>query len=170
MSSSPSRAQGGSVRIGPVSLFSLVIVLCLAVMAVLAVTTAQAAYSAAEKQARFTTDTYVNEQAAQNFVAEVDGALAAVRAGAADGPSADAEATAEASLLAVQAVLSRYDNAYLQGSQAHVEFTCESGRALSVVLTIRADATYEISQWRATTQWNEAGSGETLWSGSAQSR
>ncbi|WP_165171388.1 S4A5 electrogenic sodium bicarbonate cotransporter 4 [Adlercreutzia sp. ZJ242] len=165
MSSNPHAGQGGSVRIGPVSLFSLVIVLCLAVMAVLAVTTAQAAYSAAEKQARFTTDTYVNEQAAQSFVAEVDGALAAVRA------SASAEGDlASAALLAVQDVISGYEGASLQGSQACVEFACDSGRTLSVVLTIRPDATYEISQWRATTQWNEAGSGEVLWSGSAQSR
>ncbi|WP_165053628.1 MULTISPECIES: S4A5 electrogenic sodium bicarbonate cotransporter 4 [unclassified Adlercreutzia] len=167
MSRNSHAGQGGSVRIGPVSLFSLVIVLCLAVMAVLAVTTAQAAYSAAEKQARFTTDTYVNEQAAQGFVAEVDGALAAVRAGASAGAEGD---TASAALLAVQDVISGYEDAYLQGSQAFVEFTCDSGRTLSVVLTIRPDATYEISQWRATTQWNEAGSGEVLWSGSAQSR
>ena len=37
----------GSVRMGPVSLFTLVIILCLAVLAVLAVTTAQACRSEA---------------------------------------------------------------------------------------------------------------------------
>ena len=59
----------GSVRIGPISLFALVIILCLAVMAVLSVTTAQATYAAAERQASFTTDTYANERAGQELVA-----------------------------------------------------------------------------------------------------
>ena len=61
-------STNGSVRIGPISLFTLVIILCLAVMAVLSATTAQATYSAAEKQALFTNDTYQNEQAAQSAV------------------------------------------------------------------------------------------------------
>lgn len=62
-------STNGSVRIGPISLFTLVIILRLAVMAVLSATTAQATYSAAEKQALFTNDTYQNEQAAQSAVA-----------------------------------------------------------------------------------------------------
>ena len=68
------------MRIGPISLFALVIILCLAVMAVLSVTTAQATYAAAERQASFTTDTYANERAGQELVADVDAALAPVRA------------------------------------------------------------------------------------------
>lgn len=68
-------STNGSVRIGPISLFTLVIILCLAVMAVLSATTAQATYSAAEKQALFTNDTYQNEQAAQSAVAVIDAAL-----------------------------------------------------------------------------------------------
>ena len=70
----------GSVRIGPISLFALVIILCLAVMAVLSVTTAQATYAAAERQASFTADTYANERAGQEFAADIDAALAPVRA------------------------------------------------------------------------------------------
>ena len=68
-------STNGSVRIGPISLFTLVIILCLAVMAVLSATTAQATYSAAEKQALFTNDTYQNEQAAQSAVAVIDAAI-----------------------------------------------------------------------------------------------
>ncbi|WP_241158196.1 S4A5 electrogenic sodium bicarbonate cotransporter 4 [Adlercreutzia sp. ZJ138] len=172
MSSNIRMTRGsGSVRIGPVSVFSLVIVLCLAVMAVLAVSTAQAAYTAAEKQAWFTSATYNNEQAAQSFVAEIDGALAGVRTdrSAANAEEANADVVADA-LVAVADVISAYEGAYIDGNQVGAEFSSDSGRTLSVVLTIRDDATYEISQWRATTQWNEAGSGEVLWSGSAQSR
>lgn len=155
--------RDGSVRIGPVSVFSLVVILCLAVMAVLTVTTAQAAYTAAEKQARFTTDTYLNEQAAQNFVAEIDGALADARSDAGTSPNL------KNALAAVEPVVASYDDAAIVDDQVQADFTTENGRTLSVVLTIKDDATYEISQWRATTQWNEADSGEILWSGSSRS-
>lgn len=148
----------GSVRIGPVSLFSLVIVLCLAVMAVLTLTTAQATYAAAEKQARFAADTYANEQAAQNLVAEVDAALAPVRA--AGGSRTDA-------LAAVADALAQADGAALDGNRVQATFETDSGRTLSVVLTVNDNATYTVSQWKATTQWNDTDSGEKLWSGAA---
>ena len=113
-------STNGSVRIGPISLFTLVIILCLAVMAVLSATTAQATYSAAEKQALFTNDTYQNAQR--------------------------------------------------DGSRVLMTFASPSGRTLDVELTITSNATYEISQWKATTQWTNDGPGATLWSGAAQTR
>lgn len=149
----------GSVRIGPISLFALVIILCLAVMAVLSVTTAQATYAAAERQASFTTDTYANERAGQELVADVDAALAPVRA--AHGGLAEA-------LSAVRAALP--EGAELDGSTVKAEFTADSGRTLAVVLEICADATYSVASWKATTLWTENGAGETLWSGAAQTR
>ena len=109
-------STNGSVRIGPISLFTLVIILCLAVMAVLSATTAQATYSAAEKQALFTND------------------------------------------------------AQRDGARVLMTFASSSGRTLDVELTITANATYEISQWKATTQWTNDGPGATLWSGAAQTR
>ncbi len=66
----------GSVRIGPISLFTLIIILCLAVLAVLSVTTARAELSITERQAATTTETYQLETVGQQFVAAVDGALA----------------------------------------------------------------------------------------------
>lgn len=71
----------GSVRMGPISLVSLVIVLCLAVMCMLSVTTARAMYYSSERQASSTTDVYLCEQAGQKFLANVDGVLASVREG-----------------------------------------------------------------------------------------
>ena len=67
----------GSVRIGPISLFTLIIILCLAVLSVLSLTTARAELSVTERQAATTTETYQLEAAAQTFVAEVDAALSA---------------------------------------------------------------------------------------------
>lgn len=66
----------GSVRIGPISLFTLIIILCLAVLAVLSVTTARAELSVTERQAATTTETYQLEVRGQEFLAAVDGALA----------------------------------------------------------------------------------------------
>lgn len=149
----------GSVRIGPISLFALVIILCLAVMAVLSVTTAQATYAAAERQASFTADTYANERAGQEFAASIDAALAPVRA--AGGGLAEALAAVRAALPA---------DAELDESTVKAEFTADSGRALAVVLQIHADATYSVASWKATTLWTENGAGETLWSGAAQTR
>lgn len=149
----------GSVRIGPISLFTLVIVLCLAVLGVLTVTTAQATYAAADKQATFTEDTYANEDAAQRLVSQVDGALAGVR---------ESGGGLSAALAAVDRILP--DNAERDGSTVRATFSTESGRTLAIELTIRANATYEIASWKATTQWTNAGSGETLWAGAAQTR
>ena len=147
------------MRIGPISLFALVIILCLAVMAVLSVTTAQATYAAAERQASFTADTYANERAGQEFAASIDAALAPVRA--AGGGLAEALAAVRAALPA---------DAELDESTVKAEFTADSGRALAVVLQIHADATYSVASWKATTLWTENGAGETLWSGAAQTR
>ena len=55
----------GSVRIGPISLFTLIIVLCLAVLTVLSVTTSLAELSTTERQAATTTETYQLESVGQ---------------------------------------------------------------------------------------------------------
>ena len=149
----------GSVRIGPISLFTLMTVLCLAVLGVLSISTAQATYAAAEKQAAFTADTYVNESAAQNLLANVDETLASVR---------KAGGSLDAALVAVDGMLP--SNAKREGTTVSAKFSTESGRALDIELTVRANATYEITAGKATTQWPNASSGETLWSGAAQTR
>ena len=79
----------GSVRIGPISLFTLIIILCLAVLAVLSVTTARAELSVTERQAATTTETYQLEVRGQEFLAAVDGALATGDAAALEAVLAD---------------------------------------------------------------------------------
>ena len=125
----------GSVRIGPISLFTLIIVLCLAVLTVLSVTTSLAELSTTERQAATTTETYQLEAVGQQFVADVDAALA--------------EGTLED-------VLQRYSDS--------ATFSMESGRTLAIVLRIQND-TYTIEQWKVTTEWTDDGTGENLWLG-----
>lgn len=149
----------GTVRIGPVSLLSLTIIVCLAVMAVLAAATAQATYAAADKQTRFVDDTYANERAAQDLVSEIDAALAPIRA--AEGNQAEA-------LAAVESALAARNEASLNGNQVDASFVANSGRTLDVTVYINGDATYTVARWSATTQWNDTDPDDVLWSGSTQ--
>ena len=78
----PSQVQQPErVRIGSVSLFALVVIIGLAVLAVLAFSTANASLTMSQRQATATSELYLAETAAQEFVAGVDGVLAGARAG-----------------------------------------------------------------------------------------
>lgn len=134
----------GSVRIGPISPFTLIIVLCLAVLTVLSVTTSLAELSTTERQAATTTETYQLESVGQQFVADVDAALA--------------EGTLED-------VLQRYsDSTVRDGELISATFSMESGRTLAIVLRIQNN-TYTIEQWKVTAEWIDDGTGENLWLG-----
>lgn len=168
----------GSVRMGPISLFTLIVVLCLAVMVVLSLATAQAGFAVTQRQASTTSDTYRNEVAAQEFVAGVDAALATVRNGdngdngdASGDSAADAVPPAHGSKMgaacaAVSAALPALsaNEAYIDGNMVHATFTVESDRSLSIALEITDGATYKVVSWKATTLWTEEAGGN-LWQG-----
>ena len=78
------------------------------------------------------------------------------------------QSTLDEALAAVDEALPA--DAQRDGSRVLMTFASPSGRTLDVELTITANATYEISQWKATTQWTNDGPGATLWSGAAQTR
>ena len=116
----------------------------LAVLTVLSVTTSLAELSTTERQAATTTETYQLESVGQQFVADIDAALA--------------EGTLED-------VLQRYsDSAVRDGELISATFSMESGRTLAIVLRIHHD-TYTIEQWKVTTEWTDDGTGENLWLG-----
>lgn len=166
---------------GPISLVALVIVLCMAVMCVLSITTAQAMYSATNRQADATVEVYACEQAGQQFLANVDKTLADVRANGASKASAlealraegdnlvaninivAPEGISEATTIssAVEITANDADESALSAT-----FVTESDRRLSVTLAIDEDATYRILSWKTTTFWNNYDtSSDTLWSG-----
>ena len=70
------------VRMGPITVLSMVIVLSLATMAVLSFTTARAAQRTADKQIQAVQALYECETQGQRFVADVDAVLAQQAAGA----------------------------------------------------------------------------------------
>lgn len=143
----------GSVRMGPISIFTLIVLLSLAVLGVLTIATAQASYASAEKQVSFTTDTYQNEIAGNDLVALVDEELTKARSNGADRASALSSLTKKLP-----------DNASIENNAIHAEFIEESGRTLTIVLEVTNGVKYSIAQWKTSTQWVLDDS-KTVWSG-----
>ncbi len=122
------------VRIGPLTILSMVIVLGLATMAVLSFTTARASQLTAQKQADSIQALYENERAGQDFLAQVDEELSRMRGGAAGAQDAAA---------AVRAAVQDDDS---QGREVSKSFTA-GNRTLKVVLAIQDDLTYSVEHW-----------------------
>lgn len=157
--------QGGSVRIGPVSMFTLIAVICLAVLAVLAITTANASYKMAKLQADSTNEQYVAESAAQDFVALADTQINQVQ-GAGVSRVAAFNSSLDATVAQVQKDIGNgiTVSAQTQDNRIKAQFTCTNGRMLDIVLKVEDSGSYEIVQWEMTATRNDA-QAENLWSG-----
>lgn len=157
------------VRIGPISLFTLIIVLCMAVLAVLAFSTGNASLVMAQRQADATTQLYLDETAAQEFVAQVDATLAETRAAGGNGAvGADSvrASLAQMTAAAEEAAKGQVEaTASMEGRQIAAEFNCQNGRLLQVTLSIRDDATCRIDKWKMTAVQNEPEPEGRLWTG-----
>ncbi len=169
MARKPEPAATGSVRMGPISIFTLVIVICLAVMATLALTTARADAALAERQASFTSDDYANERLGQAFLAEADAVLASARATGLGPAEAAAALAGELDNLAARAAnAAAADGHTLQaqanGSAISVRIDAPSGRTLAIGLAVTDDSELSISYWKPSTTWTEDTS-DTLWMG-----
>ncbi|MCI1666230.1 MAG: hypothetical protein LKI25_07735 [Atopobiaceae bacterium] len=155
-------------RIGPITLLTLVAVICLSVMAVLVATTANASEALSVRQASYTSDAYLLEDAGQRFVSKVDDSLAEVRAagGSADEASSAVDADLPSITTAVKGEVVRADvEASVDGDTVSATLTCASGRRLDVTLTIGDGASVDVSAWRLSTVTDDGNGDETLWSG-----
>ena len=148
------KSQVENVRMGPLALFTLVVVLCLSVLAVLSVSTANATLALSERRASATRQLYLDEQAAQTFVATLETALV-------DGMDATAARTAaeQAAREAVApqlvsdeqlTVTSDYQNRVFDAS-----FDCGNGRQLDISLHQEEDGSLSVQKWRFTAVVNE---------------
>lgn len=159
-----------TVRMGPISVFALVIILCLAVLGVLSVTSASAGSALAQRQAEFTADDYRNEIAGQSFYARADDVLAQVRAQGGDAQAAAAALDAAVAQIAQEASSDAGSqttvSASLEGGELAVHIQAQSGRCLDVEFAIQPDATLSVAAWKATTLWAEDTT-DHLWTGGA---
>ena len=181
-----------TVRMGPISVFALVIILCLAVLGVLSASTATAGSSLAQRQASFAADDYRNEVAGQQLYAAADDALAPVRA--AGGDAAAVSAALEAALPDITAaaqegfaegefVSAEPDaasgasaasapadpaipsvQASIEGSTLSAHIQSSSGRCLDIQLEAQPDGTLAVTAWKATTLWVEDDT-DVIWQG-----
>ena len=161
--------RGDNVRIGPISVITLIIVICMAVLAVLSASTSNASATIANRQAEGNRLMYLNECAGQEFVASIDDVLAPVRR---------AGGTAEAGASAVRVSLDKICAnareagggqvdcvANIEGTTVTAEFICENTRKLNVAITIRNGGTYRIEEWKMTSAQNQADATGSLWAG-----
>lgn len=169
--------QDQGVRIGPISLFTLVAALGMAVLAVLTISTAKAMSALSERTAMMAYEAYEAESCAQAFVAEVDESLATVRASGGDRAAALRAlelALPDAVLRSAKLAGFGRDSAArvtgtaeIDGNAVVARFDTTSGRRLDVRIAIGKDVTYTIAEWKATSQAGSVEIQENLWSGTS---
>lgn len=169
MASRVSGRRPDNVRIGPISIITLIAVICMAVLAVLTASTANATMTISQRQSDGAKEMYLNESAAQEFVAGIDDVLAPVRAGK---PKAgDAMALVSSSLDAVcEAARAAADGkvavtANIEGNIVKAEFVGQKMRRLSIAISIQDNATYRVEKWKAAAAQQEAQTMGNLWTG-----
>ena len=149
------RAQGSTpehVRIGSISVFALVVIICLAVLAVLSLSTANASLIMSQRQADALSQQYLGERAAQEFLAGVDDKLSK---GGNAGMEVVVASLDDLCAAAQNAAKGRVQaRAQVVGDKVIADFTCDSGRVLTVEITVR-DGTYRIDKWEMSAVQNE---------------
>lgn len=158
--------QNEGVRIGPISLVTLISVLLLAVLAMLCVTTANATRTMADRQAASVAETYQLDACGQALLAGVNTQVAGTAS------AADAAAAVSGQLPQLQQqALSQANGQDVQISAkvegATVVFTAAlpSGKALNGAIALNENGTASISEWKLSTTQQETE--QALWSGSS---
>ena len=163
------RSRNTGVRIGPISLLTLISVLLLAVLSMLCITTTKAASAMTDRQVESVSQTYALDSCGQWALAVVDETLQS------GGSAADA----------ASAMLGRWDSIKQQavsdvaaagnltltanssGDVLNFEISADSGKALNAQVRV-SGTTYQIEKWQTATtlQMPE----ETLWSGASSTK
>ena len=161
-----------NVRIGPISILTLIAIICIAVLAVLAISTSHASLVISERQAISTNNMYLDEMAAQEFVAQIDEQLALIRL---PGGRAVSDTAAE------QAINATLDNviqtardsvngrvqitAEYKNNELRADFTTDNVRTLSILLEIMPDGSCRVQEWKMAAVENETPPEGELWTG-----
>ncbi len=142
-----------AVRMGPTAVITLLVVIALATLSVLSLTTAYASQTAAAKQDDAVRALYANEVQAQEFLAQTDGQLLEMQGGSV-APEAAAEAVCA--------------KPFAEGAHASgrtIEAAFQTGfRTLTVTLEIQDDLTYQITSWKTASNIDTSEQ-ITLWNG-----
>lgn len=181
------RIAGAPLRMGMLNILMVVIALCLAVLAVLALSTARAGAALSERQASNVRETYAVEAVGEQLAAQLDVALASFAEGgipadrlldAANRSLQDYAALrmqqtdlVDAGIQFESAVLSSAEMDEALGAAAatdgtlgalKVQVTGPSGHALFALFALNDDATYSVMQWKAMKLWEDDAQAEAL--------
>ncbi len=156
-----------SVRIGPISLLTLIAVLLLAVLAMLCTTTSNAARAMSQRQAAGATASYALEACGQDLLAHLDD----VAKGSDDASAAVATIASELDEMTEQVLDEAATDdlsieADASGKTVTFTVTTADGHALDAAVTFNDDLTHSIDAWKITTVQSDE-TEENLWSGSA---
>ena len=158
------RSEG--MRIGPISLLTLISVLLLAVLAMLCVTTTNATKAMATRQADSTAETYLVDSCGQALIAGIDDELKSTT-----GTATEAVSSVDARLTDLQSKAKQACggddldvSAETDGDGISFTVAAQSGKTLEAELRVTDDREYSIESWHITTtqQLPE----DTLWSNS----
>ena len=136
------------LRVGPITLVTLIAALLLAVLAILCATTANAQATMANRQATSLTEAYAIDSCGQRMVAGIEESLsqgdvaAALTTAKLDAIANNAKATDGASDLNIE---SEYD-----GSTVSFTISAPSGKTLRAKVT-RENASVSVEEWKLTT-------------------
>lgn len=161
------KSSSDGMRIGPISLLTLIAVLLLAVLAMLCVTTANATSAMANRQAGSITQTYKLDSCGQTLLANIDGVLAQAEETGASGVQAVEDNRGQI----IDNTLTNCGNddisISLEADSDTVSFTISlsDARALEASIRIDANAGYSIESWKTSTLQELPQ--ETLWAGSS---
>lgn len=177
---SRNRTAGAPMRMGMLNILVVVIALCLAVLSVLALSTARAGAALSERQAANVTETYAVESVGEELLAHLDEALTSFQAG---GIPADRLVdavnrnlqdyrmvrTQQADLAepGIQFETSTLTSEELEAALGvpnsdagtlgalDIQVTGPSGHALSAIVALNDDGTYSVMQWKTMKLWED---------------
>lgn len=136
------------LRVGPITLVTLIAALLLAVLAMLCATTANAQATMANRQATSLTETYAIDSCGQRMIVGIEESLnqgdvaAALTTAKLDAIANNAKAADDASDLNIE---SKYD-----GSTVSFTISAPSGKTLRAKVT-RENASVSVEEWKLTT-------------------
>lgn len=158
--------RGDNVRIGPVSIITLIAVICMAALAVLTASTANATAAISQRQANATQLMYVNETAGQEFIAKVDDVLISARA---ENKSANGAVEGALDQICQEIRDAHADRVSITATYKDdvitAELVCDNTRRLTIVISIKNDGTYRIEKWKSAAVQQEAQPAGSLWNG-----
>ena len=183
------RSQRSSMRMGVLDLFVVIIGICLAVLAVLALSTSMASLRLSERQAQNMQQIYNVDTAGQRFAADLDGKVKDAMASGTtaadllqavngelvdlidDVASASDAILVEAEIRQPDQMTSSFDEEfdttelpkYVGGVRAL--FTSEDGYLLTCLFGIDDTGAVEALTWKSTRIWDESAQNEKLWQG-----